>query len=195
MSVEELLDQYGTTYAEQAGIRLRDKPAPLYQLLVLSTLLSAPIRAETATKAARELFHAGYRTPAHMKDATWQQRVDALGRGGYVRYDETTATRLGDGAELLLTRWSGDLRRIRDNKSRVRAHLQEFPGIGEVGADIFCREAQAVWPELRPCFDKRALDSARQRGLPHNADELAGLVRDDRVAVLAAALIRADLDE
>lgn len=29
-----------------------------------------------------------------MLDATWQQRVDALGRAHYVRYDESTATAL-----------------------------------------------------------------------------------------------------
>jgi hypothetical protein len=31
------LDRHGRTYAEQAGIRLADTPAPLYQLQVLST--------------------------------------------------------------------------------------------------------------------------------------------------------------
>lgn len=39
--VDAILKRYGTTYAQQAGIRLADKPAPLYQLLVLATLLSA----------------------------------------------------------------------------------------------------------------------------------------------------------
>jgi hypothetical protein len=38
-----LLEQLGSTYASEAGIRLADKPAPLYQLLVLATLLSARI--------------------------------------------------------------------------------------------------------------------------------------------------------
>ena len=33
-----LLERYGRTYAEEAGIRLADKPAPLYQLLVLAAL-------------------------------------------------------------------------------------------------------------------------------------------------------------
>jgi hypothetical protein len=42
--VRELLDRYGCPYAEQAGIRLADRPVPLYQLLVLSTLLTARIR-------------------------------------------------------------------------------------------------------------------------------------------------------
>jgi hypothetical protein len=33
-TVRALLDRYGQTYAEEAGIRLADKPAPLYQLQV-----------------------------------------------------------------------------------------------------------------------------------------------------------------
>jgi hypothetical protein len=41
------------------------------------------------------------RTPRAMAEASWQQGVDALGRGGYRRYDERTSTMLGEGAELL----------------------------------------------------------------------------------------------
>ena len=57
--VRELLARHGRLYADDAGIRLADRPGPLYQLLVLATLLSAPIPAETAVAAARELFVAG----------------------------------------------------------------------------------------------------------------------------------------
>jgi endonuclease III len=74
-----LLDRYGSTYAEQAGIRLANRPAPLYELLVLATLLSARISGDVAVAAARELFAAGYRTPDAMSAASWQDRVDALG--------------------------------------------------------------------------------------------------------------------
>src|SRR5919106_1640740 len=109
---QALVKRHGTTYAEQAGIRLRDAPAPLYQLLVLSVLLSARISADIAAAAAQELFKAGFRTPKAMRDATWQQRVDALGRGHYRRYDERTSTMLGNGAELVIDRWNGDLRRL-----------------------------------------------------------------------------------
>jgi hypothetical protein len=112
--VRELLDRHGRLYAEDAGIRLADRPGPLYQLLVLATLLSAPIPADTAVAAARELFAAGYRTPKAMSEASWQDRVDALGRGHYRRYDERTATMLGDGADLLSGKWHGDLRKLRD---------------------------------------------------------------------------------
>ena len=187
--VNRLLAEFGKTYAEEAGIALRDKPAPLYQLLVLATLQSARIRADVATAAARELFTAGYGTPQRMLAATWQQRVDALGRGGYTRYNESTAARLGEGAELLLGTWRGDLRRMRSPHRDV----QKFPGLAQTGADIFCREVQAVWPNLRPYFDQRALDAAKRHNLPTDPHQLAGLVPANQLAALAAALVRSDI--
>src|ERR1700683_5530656 len=114
MIVTELLDRCGSLYAEDAGIKLADRPGPLYQLLVLAILLSAAIPAETGIAAARELFAVGYRSPKAMSEASWQDRVDALGRGHYRRYDERTATMLGDGADFLSGKWHGDLRRLRD---------------------------------------------------------------------------------
>lgn len=194
----DLLDRYGQTYAEEAGIKLADKPARLYQLAVLSTLLSARISASVAVAAAREFVEAGMTTPRRMADATWQQRVDALGRGHYRRYDERTATMLGDGAELVQQRWGGDLRKMHasaDGVDGVRAALGELPGIGAVGQDIFCREVQAVWPELRPYVDKRAAAGAQKAGLPTDPKGLAKLVSGEDVARLIAALVRVSLDK
>ncbi|MFJ3584645.1 endonuclease [Streptomyces sp. NPDC090127] len=195
--IEELLREHGRTYADEAGITLHDKPSPLYRLLVLTVLCSIRIKAETATAAARELFAAGMRTPQAMVDATWQERVDALGRAHYVRYDESTATALGDGATLLLDRFHGDLRELRDqaegDPAKLRELLQEVPRIGPVGADIFCREAQAVWPELRPFFDERSLATAADLGLPHTPAGLARHVPPGDLARLAAALVRVSL--
>ncbi|HEY8372980.1 MAG TPA: endonuclease [Pseudonocardiaceae bacterium] len=196
--VRELLRQGGRTYAEQAGIRLANRPAPLYQLLVLTVLVSIPIRADVAVAAARELFAAGWTTPHALLASSWQERVDALGRAHYVRYDESTATRLAEGARLLLDRYRGDLRRLREaaggDRAELRRRLQEFPRIGPVGADVFCREAQAVWPELRPYLDRRALTAAHDLGLPTDPDRLAELVAANDLARLAAALVRAGLD-
>ena len=48
-----------STFAEDAGIRLADEPAPLFQLLVLCMLQAKPIRADVATATARALFDAG----------------------------------------------------------------------------------------------------------------------------------------
>ncbi|MGC9541248.1 endonuclease [Streptomyces sp. UG1] len=197
--VRELVRAHGRTFAEEAGIPLKDTPQPLYRLLVLAHLLSARIRGSVAIATARALYEAGLRDPRRMADADWQERVDALGRGGYRRYDERTATQLGDAAELLTDRWGGDLRRLRKEADgdvdELRRLLQEFPGMGPGGADIFLREAQRVWPEVAPRLDDKALSGAQRLGLPKDPDRLTDLAGDTEPAVLAAALVRASLDK
>jgi len=197
-TVDRLLKRAGQTYAEQAGIRLTDRPDPLYRLLLLSVLLSTRITADLGVAATRELISSGMGTPRGMLDASWQDRVDALGRAHYKRYDESTATALGDGARLLLEEYDGDLRKLRDRADRqpatVKKLLTAFPRLGPVGANIFVREAQRVWPELAPAFDGKARDGARRVGLPTQPGKLAGLVPNERLADLAAALVRVALD-
>ena len=197
--VRELLATRGTTYAEEAGIKLADRPGPLYQLLVLANLLSARISAGIAVAAASELFAAGYRTPEAMTKASWQDRVNALGRGHYRRYDERTATMLGDGAKQLLRDWHGDLRKIRDkaggDAAAIAALLTEFPGIGPAGASVFLREVQETWPAVAPYVDDRVIRGARQAGLPAGREELATLLdASGHPARLAAALTRISLN-
>ncbi|AXI79530.1 endonuclease [Peterkaempfera bronchialis] len=196
-TVDRLVRAHGRTYAADAGIRLRDSPGPLYELLVLSELASTRIRAEVAVAAARALFAAGMRSPERMREASWQQRVDALGEGGYRRYDESTATRLGDGAQLLLDRWKGDLRALHreagDSVEALARALQEFPGIGPAGADIFLREVQGVWPGVAPYFGAKALQGADRLGLPADPAALTRLIGRHDPAAFAAALVRAAL--
>lgn len=197
--VRKLLREAGTTYAEEAGIALKDQPAALFKLLVLANLLSARITGDIAVAAARELFEAGGGTPRGMARLSWKDRVDALGRGHYVRYDESTSTRLGDMAELVQTKYGGDLRRLaRDSGrdlDRARELVCEFPGMGATGADIFFREAQAVWPWLRPYFDGQTLKGAERLGLPQDPKRLADLVPDKDLARFAAALVRMARDK
>lgn len=171
---------------------------PLYQLLVLSVLLSARINADIAVAAASELFRAGYRTPKAMRDASWQQRVDTLGRGHYRRYDERTATMLGDGADLVLERWQGDLRRLRDTACTVAKGaelLQEVPGIGPSGAAIFAREVQGVWTDFLPYVDPLTAKGAERLGLPTTPGRLLAHTTNEEFPRLVAGCVRAALSK
>src|SRR5262245_36898958 len=85
---------------------------------------------EIAVAAAQELRKLAP-TPQKMLDASWQDRVDALGRAHYVRYDESTATALGDGATLLLDDYKGDLRTIRGDG--LEREPRRFPRLGPDG--------------------------------------------------------------
>src|SRR4051794_37069728 len=165
--VRRLLETAGTTYADEAGIRLKDKPMPLFQLLTLCMLASKPIDAAIAMQAARELFRVGLRTPQSVLSSDRADMIRAFGRAHYVRYDESSATRLVDIAASVRDGYGGDLRKLatQDVKTTARS-LKQFKGIGDTGADIFLREVQDVWPWARPYFDERALTAARKLGLP-----------------------------
>ncbi|WP_328394560.1 endonuclease [Nocardia sp. NBC_00416] len=198
-TVHALLDRAGSTYAAEAGIRLADKPAPLFQLLMLTDLLSARISADLAIAATTELVDSGYRTPRKVADADWQELVDALGRGHYRRYDESTATQLGAAATTVLDKYDGDLRKLAEEADRDTGRaadlIQQFKGIGPTGSDIFLREVQEVWTWVRPYFDERAVRGAQRIDLPTDPAELARLVPGDSAADFAAALVRVGLDD
>lgn len=189
-----LVRLHGTTFAEEADIQLRDEPDELWQLLVLTQLLSNRIRADAAIKSAHELWKIGCRSVGGARATSWQQRVNALGRGGYRRYDFSTSTRLGENTELLQQRFGGDLRQLReaveDDPKETAALLQEFSGIGPSGASIFLREVQAVWPAVRPYVDKLVIKGAQKAKLPTETEALAALVEPQEFARLAAALVR-----
>jgi hypothetical protein len=193
--VSALLDRHGQTYAREAGFTVKDSPSSLYRLLCLSTLLSARIGANIAVAAARALADNGWTTPRKMADATWAERTKVLNRSGYARYDERTSRMLGDSAELLIDRWGGDLRKLRDeagkDPSKERSLLKQFKGMGDTGVDIFFREVQATWSELAPFIDRRALDAADRLGLGKDSKAIGRLVKKDDLPVFVTALLRA----
>jgi endonuclease III len=196
--VRRLLRVAGTTYAAEAGITIDDKPMPLFQLLVLCMLASKPIDATTAMRAAKEIFGAGLRTPKAVLASDRRTMIGAFGRAHYVRYDESSATRLNDMAERVRDDYSGDLREIAERSQHdvaaAKRMLKEFKGIGDTGADVFLREVQDVWTWVRPYFDDRAIRAAKQLGLPAQPAELGALAPRAN-ARLAAALVRAALDD
>lgn len=197
--VGRLLARHGRTFAEDAGIALgRAGPSALFRLLCMSLLMSARIRWTTAVDASKALTDHGWTTARKLAASSWEERARTLNRAGYARYDERTATMLGDAADLLLDRYRGDLRRLRDEAdgdvAALRRRLGDVKGMGPVGIDIFLREAQAAWPEVRPFVDDRALASASRLGLGRNVDALTRLVPERRFPALVAALVRSGLE-
>lgn len=199
-TVRILLQHYGQTFAKDLGIQAeQNQPSPLYCLLISAALFSTRISHTIALKSARILFQHGWTTAERMAASTWEQRVRALDEGGYVRYDERTATMLGQTAQMLIDGYQGDLRKLRKaaraDPARERTLLDRFAGIGDVAVNIFFREAQLAWPELFPFADERTLASATRLGLPADTARLAALVRSRRDYVrLVSALIRVQLE-
>ena len=161
-------------------------------------LYSARISTDNATQAARALSKAGLTTAEKMAAASWQDRVDVLAANGYKRFDESYSRNLGDTAETLQKDYDGDLRKLRaaaaEDPEKMRRRLKAFKGLGDAGVDIFFREVQVAWPELRPFADDKALQAAENLGLPKTAKGLAGRVDKADFPRLVAALVRTDLN-
>ncbi|WP_127145278.1 hypothetical protein [Pelagibacterium montanilacus] len=196
--VAALLDRHGTTYSEEIGIDLAaDTPAPLFQWLSACILFSARISADQASRAARSLFDRGLTTPRKMADAGWKKRVEILNENGYARFDESTASMMGETADMLLADYDGDLRKLRSaagcDPAAMRRRLKAFKGLGDVGVDICFREIQTVWTELQPFADAKSLEAARALDLGESASAVARHVGPDDIARVMTALVRASL--
>ena len=199
-TVRALLDRHGRTFAEELRIDVaKGTPANLFRLLCVSMLMSARISSTISADAARNLAKRGWRSPRKLAESSWQERVDALNEAGYTRYQERTATMLGELNDHLLDRWGGDLRKLREeaarNPSKERKLLEEFKGVGDVGVDIFFREAQVAWDELVPFADRRALDAAGRLKLGKDPDALLDLAGERDFPRLVAALVRTELED
>jgi hypothetical protein len=195
---EAVLERHGRTYAEELGIDLgKDPPSALFRLVVASILFSARIGAQQGVRAARALAEQGWTTARAMGATSWEERVRVLNRNGYARYDERTSSMLGDACQLLLDRYGGDVRKLREEAGRdpaaERRLLKQLKGMGDVGVDIFFREVQVAWDELFPFADGRALRTAERLGLGKDTKALAR-GRDRRTfARLVAGLVRVGL--
>lgn len=197
--VSALLADSGRTFADELNIHIEDNtPAPLFQLLVASLLFSARISSKIAVKGVSALFDQGWTTPRKMADSTWEERAKVLNQSGYALYDEKTSTMLSDTTDFLLENYDGDLRQLRkeaeNEPAREHQMLTDFKGIGPMGANIFCREAQAAWSELYPFADDKVLNEADRLGLPQDRYELANLVSKKDFPRLVSAIMRVGLE-
>jgi len=196
--LDALLDRHGQTFAAEAGFTVSDKPAQLFELLVLTSLLSANLDPPLGIRAAAALRKAGLRTAEAMTEAGQDRRHEVLVEAKYLR-KEQTARQLGELAAHALDAYGGDLRRLRDEAAdaddvtaAVEEALTGFAGVGPLGARIFCREVQTAWPTLQPYADDRVLATARELGLPHTPRGLADAAGTEDLAVLGAALVRCE---
>lgn len=196
---KELLDKYGQLFSEEIGIDLKEgTPSALFQWLFSSTMFSARIGSNISVTASKALIDQGWTTPEKMKNTTWEQRVKVLNSAHYTRYQEKTSTFLGEVSEKLIEDYQGNLKKLKeaagDDLKKLRKLLKEFKGMGDVGVDIFLREAQVAWTDIYPFADKKALQVAKKLDLPDKVGKLYELVSRKDLPRLLAALIRVDLN-
>lgn len=192
-----ILNTHGETYAHQAGIRLRDAPAPLFQLLCESLLLSSRMAHEKAVQATTALKQADLATPKKMVEASCQQRIEVITNHCHSRFDTRGSKQLGRTADLVLRRYYGDLRQLRaearHDVAQEKRLLQQFHGVGSNGAEIFLREVQGLWGEVYPFADPKVTSAAKKLELPGDPQRLARLVPRCDFPRLVAGILRVDL--
>jgi hypothetical protein len=192
----------GRGFAERYGFRVTNNPGQLFQVLYLSVLLARRGDYRKAVDSAVALRDSGWDSAARLARSLHADRVRVLREAGQRGDVDQLATVLGDLAQAVVDRYRGDLRRLRtaahQDPARERRLLSDLPGVDDQVMELFLREVQAVWQEVAPVADKRALVAARRLGLGRSADDLAGLAggrESERLAWLVGALARVDLEK
>ncbi len=163
----------GRGFAEQYGFRVTNNPSSLFQLLCLAVLLARRGDYRRALDSAHALPDAGWDSAARLSRSLHVDRVRVLRDSGQRGDVDALADLLGDLARCVVERYRGDLRRLRStaghDPTRERALLTELPGVDGQSVDLFLREVQALWAEVAPVADRRALAAARRLGLGRSA--------------------------
>ncbi|AEB45798.1 MULTISPECIES: hypothetical protein [Micromonospora] len=191
----------GRGFAEQYGFRVTNNPASLFQLLCLAILLARRGDYRRALDSAHALPDAGWDSAARLARALHEDLVRVLRERGQRGDVDALADLLGDLARTVVQRYRGDLRRLRSaagyDPDRERELLTALPGVDAAVVELFLREVQALWGEVAPVADRRALAAARRLKLGRSAEDLAVLAgggESERLAWLVGALARIDLE-
>ena len=106
-TLSALLSKYGQVPLQEAKLPDPSRPLPdtLLAFVFNAMLTSARISHELAARSVSCLIDAGYHDIHTLKNSSWEERTEALTKGGYTHYREKTATMLGELADLVLEKY------------------------------------------------------------------------------------------
>jgi len=133
----------GKIYSKDLGIDLKsEKEKEIFKWFLACLLFGKPIQQEVAKRTYFEFEKARILTPEKILKAGWDKLVEVLDRGGYVRYDFSTATKLLEICKELKEKYGSltNFFKRSKNKKDLAKRLQEFKGIGPVTTRIFLRD-------------------------------------------------------
>jgi hypothetical protein len=185
-----IVERLGGRLSSELGLDLDSRPQDVERWLLVASLFGHPISSSTVVRTVQSLSEGGVRTPADAGHRSWDELVQLLDAGGYVRYDFRTATRLQDLARAVSEQLGGSVGDLRSaSREDLEAALGRLPGFGPVTSRIFLRELRGVWPGARPTLDSRALWAAGHLGLAP-ARERGALRRLSALAARAGVDLR-----
>ena len=133
----------GKTYSEDLGIDLKSgKESELFKWFLACLLFGKPIQQEVAKRTYFEFEKEELLAPQKILEAGWDNLVEVLDRGHYVRYDFSTATKLLEILKELKEVYGNltNLLRSATSEKKLQKKFQGFKGIGPVTTRIFLRD-------------------------------------------------------
>jgi endonuclease III len=176
----KLVKKLGGAYASALGVDLASvESEEVFKWFLASVLFGARIGEGIAIKTYKEFEKAGVLSPGAILETGWQGLVDILDRGGYVRYDFKTATKLLEVVRTLKEKYEGDLNRLHffaeDERDLEKKLRRLGKGIGPVTVNIFLREMRGLWEKAEPPLAESVLLASRNIGLTEVIGVEAGL--------------------
>jgi endonuclease III len=149
--LQALLHKFPKTYSEELGINLsRRAENEIFKWFLASVLFGHRISENIAKRTYREFEKEKLATPQSILNAGWDKLVEVLDRGGYVRYDFSTASALLEITQKLKSDYNNSLENLHEragNAADLEKKLMEFKRVGPVTTNIFLRELRAIWPK------------------------------------------------
>jgi len=190
-----LVATLGGRFSTELGIDVDRGADDVERWALAATLFGNRISAAVAMRTYRVLARGGVRTIADAGGRSREELVALLDQGGYVRYDERTASRLLDLAEAVADRHGGRVATLGErftDSGELELALDALPGWGPVTVRSFLRELRGVWPGADATLDERAAAAARHLRLPVTPEALRGVATASHLDVrdLEAGLVR-----
>jgi len=155
LELKDFVREFGQPYSEMLGIDLKSgRGEEAVKWFLAAILYSKPIRESSATKTYRCFERHGVITAERIVRVGWDRLVSILDKGGYTRYDFSTADKLLEVFGNLEKLYNGDLTKLH-NQSKdsldLENRLKELgKGIGDTTVSIFLRDMRGIWEKADP---------------------------------------------
>jgi len=168
--IKPLVRQLGKKFSAGLGIDLASlENQEIFKWFLASILFGARISETIAVKTYREFEKEKILSSEAILRTGWDGLVEILDRGGYVRYDFKTATKLLEVMGSLKDKYRGNLNTLHedslDSRDLERRIKNLGKGIGEVTVGIFLRELRGLWKKANPPLSPLVLTAMRNLAL------------------------------
>jgi hypothetical protein len=169
-AIKSVIKEYPGRFSAELGIDLSSGRSPeIFKWFLASVLFGARISESIVKKTFHEFDARGVVSSETVLHTGWDGLVEILDRGGYVRYDFKTATKLLDLCKTLTENYRADLANLHDTAADPKDLEQRLKalakGIGEVTVNIFLREMRGSWEKANPIPSDLVVMAAKERGI------------------------------